>query len=47
MNTVSFLFFHDVRSEFIDDVSELAVGLIFTGEFRNVVGKLASHIVEK
>jgi hypothetical protein len=53
-----FGFLHYVQSEFTDEVSELPVGTIFTGqmktsedgthrEIRNVVGKLASHIVQK
>jgi hypothetical protein len=49
-------FLHVVRSEFPDDASELLVGPIFTiftseggthREFLNVVGKLASHIMQK
>jgi hypothetical protein len=35
---------HGVRDEFTDDVSETAVGPIFTG-FRNIFN--TSHIVEK
>jgi hypothetical protein len=42
-------FLHGERSEFADDVSETAVGPIFTGRsgFRNFVSKFTSHTVHK